>query len=146
MSIGTPSPKVGIALGGFTPSHFPTLPGICDVTPGLSFSPHPCNPFALVASLKAKVTTFYVDLKVYVVENNCNLDIINSSVKNLDNSHVIIQALNTTYLRQHYKYINYDHNFQMFHIFMSYKNKNTPWINRCAQIYKFIKVFIYFNP
>ncbi len=110
-------------MWGFTPSHFPTLPGICDVTPGLSLNPHPCNPFALVGSLKAKVTTFYVDLKVYVVENNCNLDIINSSVKNLDNSHVIIQALNTTYLRQHYKYINYDHNFQMFHILCLIKTK-----------------------
>jgi len=60
--------------------------------------------------------SFYVDLRVHVVENNCNLDIINSSIKNLDNSHVIIQALNTTYLRQHYKDINYDHNFQMSHI------------------------------
>jgi hypothetical protein len=51
---GTPSPKVGVALGmwGFTPSHFPTLPGVCDVTPGLSLSPHPCNPFALVVSPK----------------------------------------------------------------------------------------------
>jgi len=49
-----PSPKVGVALGvwGFTPSHFPTLPGVCDVTPRLSFSPHPCNPFTLVASPK----------------------------------------------------------------------------------------------
>jgi len=30
-STGTPSPKVGVALGvwGFTPSHFPTLPGVC---------------------------------------------------------------------------------------------------------------------
>jgi hypothetical protein len=26
---------------------------------------------------------------------------------------------------------------------MFYKNKNTPHINRCAQIYKFIEVFIY---
>jgi hypothetical protein len=36
-STGTPSPKVGVALGvwGFTPSHFPTLPGACDVTPEL---------------------------------------------------------------------------------------------------------------
>jgi hypothetical protein len=58
----TPSPKVGIALGvwGFTPSHFPTLPGICDVTPGLLLGPHPCNPFALVASPKLGLwqTTF----------------------------------------------------------------------------------------
>jgi hypothetical protein len=26
-----------------------------------------------------------------------------------------------------------------------YKNKNIPYINRCAQIYKFIEIFIYFN-
>jgi hypothetical protein len=26
---------------------------------------------------------------------------------------------------------------------MSYKNKNTPCINKCAQIYEFIEVFIY---
>jgi hypothetical protein len=37
---------VGITLGvwGFTPSHFPTLSEACDVTLGLSFGPHPCNP------------------------------------------------------------------------------------------------------
>jgi hypothetical protein len=29
---------------------------------------------------------------------------------------------------------------------MSYRNKNTPCINKYAQIYKFIEVFIYFNP
>jgi len=53
-STGTPSPKVGVALGvwGFTPSHFPTLLGVCDVTPELFLGPHPCNPFALVASPK----------------------------------------------------------------------------------------------
>jgi hypothetical protein len=53
-STETPSPKAGVALGvwRFTPSHFPTLPGVPDVTPGLPFGPHPCNPFALVASPK----------------------------------------------------------------------------------------------
>jgi len=51
-STGIPSPKVGVALGvwGFTPSHFPTLLGVCDVTHGLPFGSHICNPFALVAS------------------------------------------------------------------------------------------------
>ncbi len=29
---------------------------------------------------------------------------------------------------------------------MSYRNKNTPCINRCAQIYKLIEIYIYFNP
>jgi len=53
-STRTPSLKVGVALGvwGFTLSHFLTLPWVCDVTPGLSFGPHPCNPFTLVASPK----------------------------------------------------------------------------------------------
>ncbi len=53
-STGTPSPKAGVALGvwGFTLSHFPTLPGVPDVTPGLPFGMHPCNPFALVVSPK----------------------------------------------------------------------------------------------
>jgi hypothetical protein len=39
-----------------------------------------------------------------------------SQLKNLHTSHVIIQVLNTTFLCQHYKDINHDHNFQMFHI------------------------------
>jgi len=53
-STETPSPKVGVALGvwGFTPSHFPTLLGVCDVTPELSLGLDPCNPFALVVSPK----------------------------------------------------------------------------------------------
>jgi hypothetical protein len=53
-STGTPSSKVGVALGvwGFIPSHFPTLSGVPDVIPGLPFGPHPYNPFALVASPK----------------------------------------------------------------------------------------------
>jgi hypothetical protein len=56
-STGMPSPKVGVALGvwRFTPSHFLTLSGVCDVTPGLSFGPHPCNPLALTASPKLKL-------------------------------------------------------------------------------------------
>jgi len=50
----TSSPIVGVALGVWrlTPSHSPTLPGISDVTPGLPLGLHPCNPFALVTSLK----------------------------------------------------------------------------------------------
>ncbi len=44
-------------------------------------------------------------------------------LKNLHNSHVIIQALNTTFLRQHYKNINHDHNFQMSHILCLIKTK-----------------------
>ncbi len=57
-STGTPSPNLGVALGvalgvwRLTPSHSPTLSGVSDVTPGLPLGPHPCNPFALVASPK----------------------------------------------------------------------------------------------
>jgi hypothetical protein len=56
-STKTPSPKVGVALGvwGFTPSHFPTLLGACDVTPGRPLGSPPCNPFALVASPRLRL-------------------------------------------------------------------------------------------
>jgi hypothetical protein len=55
-SIGTPSPKVGIVLGCegsllHTPSHFLTLPGMCDVILGLLLGPHPCGFFALTPEL-----------------------------------------------------------------------------------------------
>ncbi len=52
-STGTPSPKVGVVLGVwmFTPSHFLTLPGVCDVTPRLPLGPQPCNVFALIPGL-----------------------------------------------------------------------------------------------
>jgi endonuclease/exonuclease/phosphatase family metal-dependent hydrolase len=53
----------------------------------------------------------------------CNLDTINSSIKNLYNSHVIIKALNTTSLCQHYEDINHDHNLQMFHILCLIKTR-----------------------
>jgi hypothetical protein len=75
-STGTPSPKVGVALGvwGFTPSQFPTFFGVCNVTLGLSLDPHPCNPFALVANpklglrqkLKKCIKCFTLDMRVYV--------------------------------------------------------------------------------
>jgi len=52
-STETPSPKVGVALGVwvFTPSHFLTLPGVCDVTPQLPLGLHLCNAFALTPEL-----------------------------------------------------------------------------------------------
>jgi hypothetical protein len=58
-STETPSPKVGVALGvwGFTPSHFLTLSGVCDVTHRLSLGPHPRDPFCLSHEPKAKVAT-----------------------------------------------------------------------------------------
>jgi len=39
-----------------------------------------------------------------------------SQLKNLHNSHVIIQVLNTTSLCQHCEDINHDHNLQVSHI------------------------------
>jgi hypothetical protein len=44
-------------------------------------------------------------------------------LKNLHNFHVIIQALNTTLLCQHYEDINRDHNLQMSHILCLIKTK-----------------------
>ncbi len=41
----------------------------------------------------------------------------------LHNYHVIIQALNTTSLRQHYEDINHDHNLQMFYILCVIKTR-----------------------
>jgi len=58
-SIESVFPKLGVALGvwGFIPSHFPTLPGICDVTPKLSFGLHLCKPLCLGHKPKTKVAT-----------------------------------------------------------------------------------------
>jgi hypothetical protein len=63
-STGTPSPKVGVALGVWwlTPSHSPSLPGVSDVTPRLPLGPHPCNPFCLGCEPKARVATFILCL------------------------------------------------------------------------------------
>jgi hypothetical protein len=57
--IGTPSPKVRVALGvwGFIPSHFPTLSGACCVTPGLLLGSQLCKPLCLGRKPKAKVVT-----------------------------------------------------------------------------------------
>jgi hypothetical protein len=62
-STGTPSPKVGVALGvwGLTPSHSPTLPGVSDVTPELPLGPHPCNPFCFGREPKARVATLNME-------------------------------------------------------------------------------------
>jgi hypothetical protein len=51
-SIRSTIPKVGVHLGvwWFIPSHFPTLPGGWNVTPGLHFLPTPLLAFTLVAS------------------------------------------------------------------------------------------------
>ncbi len=62
----------------------------------------------------------YVDLRVHIKMNRLKtfatwIPLI-LQLKNLHNSHVITQALNTTSLCQHYEDINHDHNFQMFHI------------------------------
>ncbi len=72
--------------------------------------------------------------------------LLNPEFNNLHNSHLIIQALNTTYLQQHYKDIHNDHKLQMFHILYLIKTK----IHHASiDMHKFIKSwkkFIYFNP
>ncbi len=56
---------------------------------------------------------FYVDVRVHVEMNRLKTIAIwiplIPQLKNLDNSHVIIQALNITSLQQHYEDINHDH-------------------------------------
>jgi hypothetical protein len=63
---------------------------------------------------------FYVDPKIHVEMNRLKTITIWIPLilqfKNLHNSHVIIQTLNTTSLHQHYEDINHDHNLQMSHI------------------------------
>jgi hypothetical protein len=63
---------------------------------------------------------FYVNPRIHVKMNKLKTIAIWISLilqlKNLHNSHVIIQASNTTSLHQHYENINHDHNLQMFHI------------------------------
>jgi hypothetical protein len=56
-STGTPSSNLEVTLGvwRFTSSHSLTLPGVFNVTPERPFGPHPCNPFALVASPKLEL-------------------------------------------------------------------------------------------
>jgi hypothetical protein len=63
---------------------------------------------------------FNVDLIVHVEMNRLKtiatwIPII-PQLKYVHNSHVIIKALNTISLHQHYKNINHDHNLQMSHI------------------------------
>jgi hypothetical protein len=71
---GTPSPKVGVALGVWwlTPSHFPLLSGVSDVTPRLPLGPHPCNPFCLGREPKARVATMTPMLRSYLVSYFAN--------------------------------------------------------------------------
>ncbi len=63
---------------------------------------------------------FYVDLRIHVKMNRLKKIAIwiplFPQFKKLHNIHVIIQALNTISLHQHYKDINHDHNLQMFHV------------------------------
>jgi len=93
---------------------------------------------------------FYVGPKVHIKLNRLKkittwIPLI-PQLKNLHNFHVIIQALNTTSLHQHYKNINHNHNLQMSHILCHIKTKIQ---HVTIDVHKFInssKVFIYFNP
>jgi hypothetical protein len=82
---------------------------------------------------------FYVDPKVHIKMNRLKtiatwIPLI-PQLKNIYNSHVIIQTLNTTLLRQHYKDINHDHNLQVFHILCF---KETRIHHASTNVYKFI--------
>jgi hypothetical protein len=61
-------------------------------------------------------------------------------LKILLNFHVIIQALNITFLCQHYKDINHDHNFQVFHILCVIK---TRIHHALTYVHKFINLSKY---
>jgi hypothetical protein len=68
-----------------------------------------------------------VDSKVHIKMNRLRTIVtwipLTLQLKNLHNSHVITQALNTIFLCQHYEDINHDHNFQMSHILCLIKTK-----------------------
>ncbi len=68
-STRTPSPKMEVVLGvwGFIPSHFPTLPGTCGVTPRLLLDPQPCKPFCLGREPKARIATFMLVIPQLVI-------------------------------------------------------------------------------
>jgi hypothetical protein len=68
-SSGTITPKMGIPLGvwGIIPSHFLTLPGAWDVTPGLSSWPAFLQALALVASLRLGLRHYWIILKLWLV-------------------------------------------------------------------------------
>jgi hypothetical protein len=61
-------------------------------------------------------------------------------LKTLHNSHIIIQALNTTSLCQHYEDINHDHNLQMSHILCLIE---TRIHHASTKVHKFINSFKY---
>jgi len=66
-STGTPTPKVGAHLGvwGFIPSHFPTLPGVWNVTFGFHSWPTPLPALALITSLRLKLRQFVTYIWVH---------------------------------------------------------------------------------
>jgi hypothetical protein len=69
----------------------------------------------------------YEDIRVHIEMNRLKKIVtwipLILQFKKLHNSHVIIQALNTTSLHQHYKDINHDHNLQMFQILCFIKTR-----------------------
>jgi hypothetical protein len=87
---------------------------------------------------------FYVDLRIHIEMNRLKTIItwilLIFQFKNLHNFHVIIQALNTTSLHQHYKNINHDHNLQMSHILCLIETRIHP---ASKYVYKFINLSKY---
>jgi hypothetical protein len=70
-SIRTPTLKMGAHLGvwGFIPSHFPTLLGAWDVTPGLPSWRAPLQDLALVASPRLRLWHKHVDVFLHECAN-----------------------------------------------------------------------------
>jgi hypothetical protein len=63
--------------------------------------------------------------------------------ENIYNTYVIIQTFNTNFLHQHYKDVNHDCNFQMFHILcFIYTKIHHP----STKVHKFINSLKYSNP
>jgi hypothetical protein len=79
------------------------------------------------------------------IKNVCKLDTFCSSIDFLKNhSHVIIQALNTYYLWQHYQ-DNNDHNLQVSHIpcILETKIQSSNVIQKVINTSKFFYISIY---
>jgi hypothetical protein len=87
---------------------------------------------------------FYVDPRIHVKMDRLKTIAIWIPLfpwlKNLHNFHVIIQTLNTISLHQHYKDINHDHNFQMFHVLCFIK---TRIHHASTNVHKFINSLKY---
>jgi len=86
----------------------------------------------------------YVDTRIHMEMNRLKTIatwiLLNFQFKNLHNFHVIIQALNTTSLCQHFEDINHDHDLQMSNIFCLIKIRIH---HASTNVHKFINSSMY---